>query len=121
MPRANGYRRSGPGVAGHPCTSETQRDASEAPDLDSPTTREPRRHVLEHHVHRERDVALDKVGLLVRDSFDELRLRHCSIVAPSMLARLSPAGCGYSSAIARAMAAPTRSAAASISLSARWA
>ena len=39
----------------------------------------------------------------------KLRFRHRSIVAPSMLAQQGLSECGYSSAIARATAAPNRS------------
>ena len=45
-------------------------------------------------LYRERDVAFDKVGLIARNPFDELRLRRRSIVAPSMVARVRPAGSG---------------------------
>ena len=118
--RTNRNRRSGPGFADEPRAPVTLREASDAPDLDSPATGEFGRHVIDHPVHRERDVALDKVGLPARNPFDVLRLRHRCVVASSMLARLCLAGCRYWNAIARAIAAPTRSATASISLSARW-
>ena len=66
-------------------------------------------------------VALDKVGSLARNPFNGLRLPHRSPVAPSMRARPGLVRCGSPRPITRAMAAPIRSAAASISLSAIWA
>ena len=64
-----------------PRGAETQREAAEAPDLDAPAVGEMLRHVIEHHLHRELDVALDELGLVLRDAMDQLALRHRPIVA----------------------------------------
>ena len=38
----------------------------EAPDFDAPAPGEALRHVVEHHLHRERDVGFDELGLVLR-------------------------------------------------------
>ena len=68
VPGRKRHRRPGPGVAGDPRGAESDREAAEAPDLDSPATGETCRHLLEHQPHRERDVTLDELGLLLRKS-----------------------------------------------------
>ena len=80
VPGRKRHRCPGPGVAGDPRGAQSDREAAEAPDLDSPATGETCRHLLEHHLHRERDVTLDELGLLVRNAVDQLRLRHRPIV-----------------------------------------
>ena len=70
VPRGERHRRPGPGVAPDPCAAETQREAAEAADLDAPAAGETLRHVLEHHLHRELDVAL---GERTRDGLARAR------------------------------------------------
>ena len=73
--------RSGITLAADPRGPETEREASEAPDLDSPAAGETRRHVFEHHLHRELDVAFDDVGLALCNPMDQLRPDHRRIVS----------------------------------------
>ena len=86
-PRRKRHRRPGPGVAGDSRGAQTQREAAEGSDFDSPATGETRRHLLEHHLHRELDVALDDLGLLLRNPMDQLGPRHRPIVARALWGR----------------------------------
>ena len=61
VPRGERQRRPGRGVAPDPCASKIRREAAEAPDLDAPAAGETLGHVLEHHLHRELDVALGEL------------------------------------------------------------
>ena len=92
------HRRPGLGVARETRGPESEREACEASDLDASATGEMRRHLLEHHPHRERDITRADLGLLVRNPADQLRLRHWPITPavsgrsdhrPCTLSRLS--------------------------------
>ena len=52
-----------------------------------PATSQTRRHLVEHHLHRELDVALDDMGLLLRNPMDQFGLRHHPIVARALWGR----------------------------------
>ena len=86
-PRGKRHRGPGPGVAADPRAAETEREVAEAPDLDAPTAGETRRHLVEHHLHCELDVALDDLGLLLRNPMHQLGLRHRPIVARALWGR----------------------------------
>ena len=85
--RAERHRRPDLGIAGDPRGAKTGREAAEASDLDLPATGETRRHLVEHHLHRELDVARDELGLLLRNLMDQLGLRHRPIVARALWGR----------------------------------
>ena len=69
-------------------------EAAEGSDFDSPATGETRRHLVEHHLHRALDVAIEELGLLVRNPMDQLGPRHRPIVARALWGRDPPSlGC----------------------------
>ena len=80
-PRRNRYRRPRHGVALDPHAVETEREAGETSDLDALAVSETLRHVVEHHLHRELDVAIDEPGLLLRNLMGQLGPPHRPIVA----------------------------------------
>ena len=57
--RRQKHRRSGLRVARRPRATEMNQEAAEAAELDAPAFGEARRHVFEHHPHRELHVAPD--------------------------------------------------------------
>ena len=81
------HRLTGFGVPPGSRRAETEQEAAEASDLDSPTTGETRRHLVEHNLHRELNVALYDLGLLLRNPLDQIRLRHRPIIAPALCDR----------------------------------
>ena len=87
VPGRKRHRRTGFGVPPHSRRAETEQEAAEASDLDSPTTRETRRHLVEQTLHRTLDVALDDLGLFLRNPMDQIRLRHEPIIAPALCDR----------------------------------
>ena len=80
--RWEGHRCAGLGVSSDPPGSEMEREAAKAPNLDSVATRETLRHVLEDRLDRQLDVPVDELGLLLRNPFDQLRLRHLPVPPP---------------------------------------
>ena len=83
VPGRKRHRRTGFGVPPNSRRAETEQEAAEASDLDSPATGEIRRHLVKHNLHRELDVALDDLGLLLRNPMDQIGLRHEPIIAPA--------------------------------------
>ena len=84
VPVRKRHRRTGFGVPPDSRRAETEQEAAEASHLDSPATGETRRHLVEHNLHRTLDVALDDLGLLLRNPMDQIGLRHESIIAPAL-------------------------------------
>ncbi len=80
-PRRYRYRHPRPGVALDPHEVETEREAGEASDLDAPTVSEILRYAVEHHLHRELDIALDEPELLPRNVIGQREPPHRPIVA----------------------------------------
>ena len=103
VPRGERHDRSGPGIAPDPRAAESQREAAEAADLDAPSPGETLRHVINHHLHRELDVSLGELGLLLRDATDEFGLGHRTIVARPLWDRDPPCrrGCGEGTPLVR--------------------
>ena len=87
VPSRKRHRRTGFGVPPHSRRAETEQEAAKTSDLDSPTTGETRRHLVEHNLHRTLDVALGDLRLLLRNPLDQIGLRHEPIIAPALCDR----------------------------------
>ena len=69
-------RGAGLGISTHAPRTEVQREAAEAADLDALAAREAVGHMLEYRLHRELDVPIRQLRLLLRDALDQFRFGH---------------------------------------------
>ena len=87
VPRGKRHRGPRSWIAPDPSSTKVQREAAEAPNLDTPAVGEACRHVFEHHLHRKLHVAPGEQRVLVRNALDQFRPRHRSIVPCSSPSR----------------------------------
>ncbi len=69
-------RRSSLGIASNPPWTVVQGEASESPNFDSATAGESFTHLLQHGSHREFDIPVGQLRLLLRNAFYQLRFCH---------------------------------------------